>query len=191
MQAFKEFYLKEVAPALAKELGTKNTLAVPKVLKVVLNVGMSQALKDVKYGDTIESTLKRISGQNPVKRLAKKSISNFKIREGMTVGMMVTLRGKRMYDFLDKFIHVSIPRIRDFRGLSTNLVDHAGNMSLGFKEHLIFPEIKTDEVERIHGIQVTLTTNARTKEEGIALFKKLGFPFSTNSDASGARKKKK
>ena len=179
MKSFKEYYKKEVAPALAKELGIENTMAVPKVLKVVLNVGMSQALKDTKYSEVIESTLKRISGQRPVKRLAKKSIAAFKIREGMVVGMMVTMRGKRMYDFLDKFIHVSLARIRDFRGISTLLVDNHGNMSIGFREHLIFPEIKTDEVERIHGIQVTLTTNAHNKEKGLALFKKLGFPFKT------------
>lgn len=179
MKSFKETYYKEIAPALTKELAIKNTLAVPKVLKVVLNVGMSQALKDAKYGEVIESTLKRVTGQKPVKRLAKKSISSFKIRQGMVVGMMVTMRGKRMYDFLDKFIHVSLARIRDFRGLSTSLVDDHGNMSLGFKEHLIFPEIKSDEVERIHGIQVTITTNAHNKEKGLVLFRKLGFPFNT------------
>lgn len=179
MKSLQAYYKEEVVPALEKELGITNALAVPRVLKVVLNVGTSQALKDQKYFEVIESTLKRVTGQMPIKRLAKKSISNFKIRQGMTVGMMVTLRGKRMYHFLDKFIHVTIPRVRDFRGLSSDLIDKKGNMTVGFKEHLIFPEIKSDEVERIHGIEVTIVSTAKTKEQGLALFKKLGFPFTT------------
>src|SRR3989338_7361697 len=153
MKSFLSYYKEELVPALKTELGIVNAHAVPRVVKIVLNVGTSQGLKDQKYFEVIESTLKRVAGQTPIKRLAKKSISNFKIRKGMTVGMMVTLRGKRMYHFLDKFIHVSIPRVRDFRGLSPKAIDKKGNLTIGFKEHLIFPEIKSDEVERIHGIE--------------------------------------
>jgi len=119
----------------------------------------------------------RITGQKPVRTLAKKSISNFKIRKGSVVGMMVTLRGKKMYDFVSKLINISLPRIRDFRGLESKAVDAGGNLNIGFKEHVAFPEIKSDEVERIHGLQVTVVTSAKTKEEGLELLKLLGFPF--------------
>ncbi|MBM3204492.1 50S ribosomal protein L5, partial [Candidatus Uhrbacteria bacterium] len=146
MMNVKEQYLKEIAPRLQKELGVKNSMAVPKVRQVVLSVGLSQGIKDAKVLDTVEQTLQRITGQKPVKTKAKKSIASFKIREGMVVGMRVTLRGQRMWDFLTRLIHTTFPRIRDFRGISDAHIDSHGNLSIGFKEHLPFPEIRPDEV---------------------------------------------
>jgi large subunit ribosomal protein L5 len=127
--------------------------------------------------ETVENTLLRITGQRPAKTAAKKSISNFKIRKGMTVGFMVTLRGHRMYDFLDKLVNLTLPRVRDFRGLPRKSVDHKGNLSIGFREHVAFPEIRPDEVERLHGLGITVVTNAKSREKGLALFAGLGFPF--------------
>lgn len=173
----KERYTKDIVPMLQKELGIENRMAVPKVTKVVLSVGLSQGVKDPKVLEVIEATLRRISGQRPVKTKAKKSIASFKIREGMTVGMMVTLRGPRMWEFLDKLTQVTFPRIRDFRGISSKVIDAQGNLSVGFKEHLAFPEIRSDEVERLHGIQITVTTTAGSRVNGERLFKALGFPF--------------
>lgn len=176
----KERYQKEIAPSLLATDGLKNVNAAPKVTKVVISVGLSQGIKDPKVLETVEQTLKRITGQKPVRTKAKKSIANFKIRQGMVVGMMVTLRGNRMWDFLTKLIHTTFPRIRDFRGISSKIVDDRGNLSVGFREHLSFPEIRSDEVERIHGLQVTVSTTAGTKERGRALFKALGFPFQSS-----------
>ena len=173
----KERYQQVIVPALQTELGIKNRMAVPKVTKVVLSVGLSQSAKDPKVAEMVETTLRRISGQRPVKTKAKKSIASFKVREGMVVGTMVTLRGDRMWDFLSKLTQVTFPRIRDFRGISSKVVDTQGNLSVGFKEHLSFPEIHSDEVERLHGLQVTVTTTAGTRAIGTRLFKALGFPF--------------
>ncbi len=173
----KERYQQEIVPALQSELGIKNRMAVPKVTKVVLSVGLSQGAKDPKVAEVVEATLRRISGQRPVKTKAKKSIASFKIREGMVVGTMVTLRGDRMWDFLAKLTQVTFPRIRDFRGISSKVVDARGNLSVGFKEHLAFPEIRSDEVERLHGMQVTVSTTAGSRDVGERLFKALGFPF--------------
>ena len=173
----KERYTKEISPALRTELKIANPMAVPKITAVTIGVGLSQGLKDPKFIETAESVLTRITGQKPVKTKAKQSISNFKIRKGMTVGMRVTLRGPRMWHFLDKFLNVTFPRIRDFRGISKDLVDAQGNITIGFREFLAFPEIRPDEVERIHGLQVTVTSTAKTKPNGIALYKALGFPF--------------
>jgi len=173
----KERYSKEIRPQLMKELGISNIMAAPKVTKVTVSVGLSQAIKDPKVMELIEQTLLRITGQKPVKTKAKKSIASFKIREGQIVGIMVTLRGERMWDFLTRFTQFTFPRIRDFRGISDSTVDAQGNMSIGFKEHLAFPEIRTDEVERVHGLQVTVTSTAGTRKNGLALFKALGFPF--------------
>lgn len=173
----KERYQTEIVPMLQKELGIKNRMAVPKVTKVVLSVGLSQGNKDPKVLEVVEATLRRISGQKPVKTKAKKSIASFKVREGMMVGMIVTLRGARMWDFLAKLTQVTFPRIRDFRGISPKVVDAQGNLSVGFKEHLSFPEIRSDEVERLHGMQITVTTTAGTRVVGERLFKALGFPF--------------
>lgn len=173
----KERYQKEIAPGLAKEFGIKSSLAVPKVTSVTLSIGASHGLKDPKFLDIAESTLTRITGQKPVRTKAKKSIASFKIREGMIVGLRVTLRGPRMWHFLEKFLKVTFPRIRDFRGISPKLIDDRGNISIGFREFLAFPEIRPDEVERVHGLQVTVSTTAKTREKGRALLTALGFPL--------------
>lgn len=173
----KQKYQKEVAPALMEKFDYKNKLAVPKIIKVTVNIGINQQRKDQQYVDLVGNTLKRITGQRPVENKAKKSIASFKIRQGMIVGMAVTVRGKKMYHFIDKLINITLPRVRDFRGLSMNVIDKNGNLNLGFKEHIAFPEINPDEVDRLHGLQVCITTNASSREEGIELFKLLGFPF--------------
>lgn len=170
-------YDKEIAPALMSKFGLKNVMAVPKFSKVVLNVGLKQGLKDPKFIDHTEKILSKISGQKPVKTLAKKSISNFKIREGMVVGMMVTLRGKRMYDYLDKLINVTLPRVRDFRGLAPKGIDGHGNMTIGFREFAAFPEIKAEDTDYAHGLEMTIVTTADSKEKGIALLRAAGFPI--------------
>lgn len=173
----KERYQKEIAPKLKEELGIKNVMAIPTVKKVTISIGLPASNKDAKLAETAEKTLERITGQKPVQTKAKKSIAGFKIREGMTVGMMVTLRGDRMWDFLSRLTQTTFPRIRDFRGISPKHVDGQGNISIGFQENLAFPEIRPDEVERVHGLQITVTSNAGTRERGFALFKALGFPF--------------
>jgi len=177
MERLREKYKNEAIPAMKKTFGYKNDLAVPRLKKVVLNIGTGHGLKDPKFNEVASDTLQRISGQKPVNTIAKKSISNFKIREGLIVGMMVTLRGKRMYDFVDKLINITLPRVRDFRGINTRAVDRQGSLNIGFREHIAFPEIKADEVEKIHGLQVSIITSAKTKEEGLELLKLLGFPF--------------
>ncbi len=175
--SFKDNFKKQIAPQLQKDLEYKNIFQVPEIEKVVLNVGLGKGMKDSSFIETVENTLTRISGQKPVKTKAKKSISNFKIREGMDVGMKVTLRGSRMYDFIEKFIKVTLPRVRDFRGLILKSIDNEGNLNLGIKEHVSFPEIKADEIEKLHGLEVTFVTTAKSKKEGEILFKALGFPF--------------
>ena len=177
MITLKEQYQSQIVPVLREQFGIKNAMAVPKVTKVVLSVGLSQAIKDPKVMEMVEQTLTRITGQKPVKTKAKKSIASFKIREGQIVGMMVTLRGPRMWDFLTKLTRVTFPRIRDFRGISAKCMDAQGNASIGFRENLSFPEIRPDEVERVHGLQITITTTAGEKTLGLALLKALGFPF--------------
>lgn len=164
------------------ELNQKNALAIPRVEKVVLNVGMGKVIENAKLKDVIINIMTRISGQRPVATRAKKSISSFKIRQGMIIGAAVTLRGKRMYDFLNRLINVSLPRIRDFRGLDPKSVDQQGNFSIGIKEHTVFPEIKSDEVEIIHGLEIQVQTTAKTKQEGFALLKALGFPFNEGKE---------
>lgn len=175
--AFQSFYKTQVIPKLQTEFGYKNIHAVPTVKAVTLNVGISAGIKDAKYIETAEKTLARISGQKPVTTKARKSISTFKIRQGMVVGLKVTLRGKRMWDFLEKLIKISLPRVRDFRGLSDKAFDGQGNYSIGFKEHIAFPEIRSDEIEVIHGLQVTIATSAKTNQEAKALLVRLGLPL--------------
>src|SRR3989338_6954451 len=177
MMNLKEKYQKVVTPALEEKFGYKNNLAVPRIDKVVVNVGTGQGLKDAKFNEVVAATLERITGQRPIRVAAKKSISNFKIRAGLVVGMMVTLRGKRMYDFVDKLINITLPRVRDFRCLETRSVDPQGNLNLGFKEHIAFPEIKSDEVEKIHGLEISIVTTAKSREEGLELLTLLGLPF--------------
>ncbi|MBI4592479.1 50S ribosomal protein L5 [Candidatus Uhrbacteria bacterium] len=175
--AFQSFYKTDVIPKLKAEFGYKNMHAVPTVKSVTLNVGLGAGMKDAKFIETAEKTLTRITGQKPVSTKARKSISTFKIREGNVVGMKVTLRGKRMWDFLEKLIKVSLPRIRDFRGLSQKAFDGQGNYSIGFKEHIAFPEIPSDEIESVHGLQVTIATSAQTDAESKALLIHLGLPL--------------
>ena len=174
----REKYEKTITKAMMEKFGYTNRMAVPKVRLVSINVGMTASnLKDGKYPDMVESTLVRITGQKPVRTLAKKSIASFKIRQGMNVGMKVSLRGHRMWHFLEKLVSVTLPRVRDFRGLNPKTVDKQGNLSIGFREYIAFPEIRSDEVERLHGLQVTVSTTAKSKEEGLELFKLMGFPF--------------
>jgi large subunit ribosomal protein L5 len=175
--SLKEFYKTDVVPKIQAEFGYKNPNSIPSIKKVTVNIGLGKVMKDAKYLETAERTLQRITGQQPVKTKATKSISNFKVREGNVVGMKVTLRGPRMWDFLEKLVKVTFPRVRDFRGLPATGFDAQGNYSIGFSEHIAFPEIRSDEVEVVHGLQVTVSTNATSKEEGVSLLKHLGFPF--------------
>lgn len=170
-------YKEKVVPELKKQLNLKNVHQLPKIIKVTVNVGLGKAKDDPKMIEVAESTLTRICGQKPVVTLAKKSISNFKVREGMKVGMVVTLRGKNMWSFLTKLVHVAMPRVRDFRGISAKSIDKQGNLNIGFKEHIVFSEIKSDEVEKIHGLEVSITTTAGSREVGETLFRLLGFPL--------------
>ncbi len=173
-----ETYRQEVAPAIQKDLGIKNPMAVPKLEKITVNVGFGSILtrSGEKKTERFEEALAKITGQKPVVKKARKSISNFKLREGMPVGASVTLRGKKMYDFLDRLIFVSIPRIRDFRGFARKADGH-GNFSIGIKEHHAFPEIGEVESKELHGIEITFTTTAKNNEELFALMDKFGFPF--------------
>ncbi len=177
MSLTQDRYRTVAVPALKEAYGYRNAHDVPRLMKVVLNVGIPAGNKDPKLQETVLTVLERITGQRPVKTLAKKSISNFKIRQGMVVGAMVTLRGKRMNDFMDKLIHITLPRVRDFRGISPKCLDDRGNLAIGFREYIAFPEISPDEVERLHGLEVTVVTSATSREEGRALFTHLGFPF--------------
>lgn len=172
-----EKYNKEVAPALKKLFGYVNVMQVPKITKVLVNAGVGRFVKETGFIDNVEKTLSRITGQKPVRTKAKQSISNFKIREGMEIGVVVTLRGPKMYHFLEKLVRVSFPRTRDFRGISDKGFDRQGNFTIGFKENLSFPEIKSGDVDKIHGLQVIINTTAKNKEEGKALLTHLGFPF--------------
>ena len=162
---------------LAAAFAVKNVLAAPTIKKVTVNVGLNARANDAKLPEVIQSVLARITGQRAVARVAKKSISNFKVREGMIVGYVVTLRGPRMQDFVARLITLVLPRVRDFRGVTERSVDARGNLSIGFREYLAFPEIRSDEVEKLHGLEVNITTNAGTKARGITLFRALGFPL--------------
>ncbi|MBU0613754.1 50S ribosomal protein L5 [Patescibacteria group bacterium] len=179
MHPLKKQYNSEIRPALQEKIGRKNILSIPRVEKVVINARLSSK-RDPKFIETLLQTLNRISGQRPVTTKARKSIAGFKIREGLVVGSMVTLRGNRMWDFLQKLVHITFARIRDFRGIPESAVDSTGNFNYGFREHTAFPEIDADEIENIHGLQVTIKTSARTHEEGLELFKMMGFPFKKN-----------
>lgn len=176
MRKIEEQYKTQVAETFRRDFGYKNLNEIPQIEKVSLNAGLS-AKRDPKFIEVITETLRRISGQQPVTTKARLSIAGFKIREGMVVGAMVTLRGARMWDFLEKLVNVVFPRVRDFRGIPESAVDASGNFNYGFREHLAFPEISADEIENIHGLQVTIKTTAKNREEGLALFRGLGFPF--------------
>jgi len=177
MNLLKKKYQTEVIPKMKEKFGYKNNFQVPRVEKVSINVGLSRALKEPNLKEEIEKALMLITGQKPVRTKAKKAISGFKIREGQEVGMKVTLRGERMWDFIQKMVAVAIPRVRDFRGIEKNLFDQKGNLSYPFREHLVFPEILSEEIGTIFGLQVNITTTAKDKEEGVELLKLLGFPI--------------
>ena len=170
-------YKTEIVPALKDQLGLRNVMQAPKLIKVVLNIGYGRFVKETALVEMMEKTLQVISGQKPNHNKSKKSISNFKIREGMNIGVSVTLRGKKMYDFIDKLISITLPRVRDFRGLSRKGFDQQGNYCIGFKEHNAFPEVKVESMEKMHGLQVVISTSAKNKLAGVALLEKLGFPF--------------
>ncbi len=173
----KERYHKDVVPALMKQFSYKNPMQVPRLVKVVLNMGMGEAVANAKALDHAVDELERISGQHAVVTRAKKSIATYKLREGMPIGTMVTLRRERMFEFLDRFISAALPRIRDFKGVPSRSFDGRGNYSLGIKEQVIFPEIEIDKVDSVHGLDITIVTTAKTDEEGRALLDNLGMPF--------------
>jgi len=177
MARLKEKYRKEIAPVLAKEFGITNVMAIPKVEKIVLNMGVGEAIGNSKVLDTAVEEMKSVTGQKPVVTKAKKSIAAFKLREGMNIGAMVTLRGDRMYEFLDRLISVALPRVRDFRGISGKAFDGRGNYTLGIKEQLIFPEIDFNKVDKTRGMNISIVTTAKDDEQARALLKALGMPF--------------
>ncbi|EKE04202.1 MAG: hypothetical protein ACD_20C00097G0019 [uncultured bacterium] len=173
----KQRYSEDVVPALTKQFGYTNSYEVPKLVKVVLNMGVGEAVQNVKILDAAVQELTKITGQKPIVTRAKKSIATYKLRQGMPIGTMVTLRGQKMYDFLQKFIGVALPRIRDFRGVSDKSFDGRGNYSIGLKEQTLFPEISYDEVDMIKGMNISIITTAKTDEEAKALLSELGMPF--------------
>ena len=177
MSRLKEIYQTDLMPALTKEFGYTSPMEVPRLEKIVLNMGLGEAIQNIKVLDASMEELSLIAGQRPVVTRARKSIASFKLREGMPIGCMVTLRKGRMYDFFDKLVNVALTRVRDFRGLSDKALDGRGNFTLGIKEHIIFPEIDYDKIDKIKGLNITIVTTAKTDEEGKALLKMLGMPF--------------
>ncbi len=173
-------YQEELIKKLQTELELDNVMAVPKLSKVIVNVGAKEAMTDKKVLEAISEQIGTITGQKPSVRLAKKSIANFKLREGLPVGVAVTLRGKRMYDFIEKLIMIVFPRVRDFRGVPLTSFDGRGNYSLGFREQIVFPEIDYSKIDKIRGLEITITTTAKNDKEGMALLKSLGMPFVKN-----------
>lgn len=173
----KEKYRQEVAPALQKDFNYKNPMQVPSINKVVINIGMGEVIQNAKAMDAAVADLAAITGQRPVITRAKRSVAAFKLREGMQIGCMVTLRGERMYHFLDKLMNVALPRLRDFQGVSAEAFDGRGNYTLGLREQLVFPEIDYDKVDKVRGMEVSVVTTARTDEEGRRLLSLLGMPF--------------
>lgn len=178
MSVLKETYKSEIAPALMKKFGYKSVMQIPKLDKIVINVGCGEARENSKVVDAIINDLQIITGQKPVICRAKKSVANFKLREGMPIGVKVTLRGDRMYEFLERFFNLALPRVRDFRGINHNSFDGRGNYAMGIKEQLIFPEIEYDKIDAVRGMDIIMVTTANTDEEGRELLKLLGAPFS-------------
>jgi len=172
-----EYYRNEVAPALRKEFGYSNDMQIPAVAKIVINIGMGEAIQNPKAMDNAVRDLADITGQRPVVTKAKRSVATFKVREGMAIGCMVTLRGHRMYDFLDKLVNVALARLRDFQGVSADAFDGRGNYTLGIREQLVFPEVNYDRIDKVRGMEITIVTSARTDEEGRRLLALLGMPF--------------
>ncbi len=173
----KEKYVSEVAPALQKKFGYKSVMQIPKLDKIVINVGCGEAKDNSKVVDSIMGDLMKITGQRPIACKAKKSVANFKLREGMTIGVKVTLRGERMYEFLDRFFNLALPRVRDFRGINPNSFDGRGNYAMGVKEQLIFPEIEYDKIDAVRGMDICFITTANTDEEARELLTLMGAPF--------------
>ena len=173
----KERYRKEIVPALVKEFKYRNVMAVPRLRKIVVNMGLGEAIQNAKLLDAASRELAQISGQKPVITRARKSIANFKLRKAMPIGAMVTLRGDRMYEFLDRLANVALPRVRDFRGLSTRAFDGRGNYTLGLRDQLVFPEVDYAKIEKVKGVNISLVTDARSDAEGLALLRHLGLPF--------------
>ncbi len=177
MSTMKTLYTNEVAPALFKKFGYKSTMQIPKLDKIVINIGLGEAKDNPKVIDAAMADLAKITGQKPVVTKAKKSIANFKLRQGMNIGVKVTLRGEKMYEFIDRLFNVALPRVRDFRGINPNAFDGRGNYSLGIKEQLIFPEIEYDKIDKIRGMDIIFVTTAKTDEEGRELLTLMGAPF--------------
>ncbi|HEV8589807.1 MAG TPA: 50S ribosomal protein L5 [Pyrinomonadaceae bacterium] len=177
MARLKERYQKDIAPAIAKEFGIKNPMAIPRLEKIVLNMGMGEAIANAKVLDTAVAELTSIVGQKPVITKAKKSIASFKLRQGMPIGVMVTLRGDRMYEFFDRLVSVALPRVRDFRGVSPKAFDGRGNYTIGIREQLIFPEIDFNKVDKLRGMNISIVTTARNDEQARALLRSMGMPF--------------
>lgn len=177
MAEFKKLYRDEIVPALMTELGYKNINEVPKITKITLNMGVGEAIGDKKVIEHAAGDLEKIAGQKPVVTLARKSVAGFKVREGWPIGVKVTLRDERMYEFLQRLVDIALPRVRDFRGVSAKSFDGRGNYSMGVKEQIIFPEIDYDKIDALRGLDITLTTTAKTDDEGRALLKAFNFPF--------------
>jgi large subunit ribosomal protein L5 len=177
MSRLQEYYKTTVQPKLAAELGFKNPMEVPKITKITVNMGVGEAVADRKLVESAAGDLAKITGQKPLITKAKKSIASFKLREGQPIGCKVTLRGPRMYEFLDRLISIALPRVRDFRGVSPRAFDGRGNYTLGIKEQIIFPEIQYDQIDQLRGMDITITTTARTNEHGRALLEAFNFPF--------------
>jgi large subunit ribosomal protein L5 len=177
--AYMEFYEKEVKGALVRRFQYKNVMEVPRIDKITVNVGLGEALQNIKVLDAAAGDIKAITGQKPVITKSKKSIASFKLREGQSIGCMVTLRRERMYEFYHKLVHIVLPRVRDFKGVSPKSFDGRGNYTLGLKEQIIFPEIDYDKIDKIRGMNITVTTTAKTDEEGFELLKLMGMPFRT------------
>jgi large subunit ribosomal protein L5 len=177
MVRLKDIYIQEVVPKLMKDFNYKSVMQVPKITKVVLNMGLGEAIQNVKILDSAVEEIGLVAGQKAVITKAKKSIATFKLRQGMPIGAMVTLRKNRMYEFLDRLLNISLPRVRDFKGVPPKAFDGKGNYSLGVKEQLIFPEINYDKIDKIKGMNISIVTSAKTDEEGRALLKYLGMPF--------------
>jgi len=177
MARLKEYYTKEVIPALVREFHYKNPLEVPRMVKIVVNMGLGEAIQNVKILDSAVEELTRITGQKPIITKARKSIATFKLRQGMSIGCCVTLRGERMYEFFDRLVSVAIPRVRDFRGVPPKSFDGRGNFSLGLKEQIIFPEVEYDKVDKIRGMNIAIVTTAKTDDEARQLLKLMGMPF--------------
>ena len=177
MARLKERYQREIAPSLAKEFGIKNPMAVPRLDKIVVNMGMGEAIANAKVLDTAVEELKAVAGQKPVITKAKRSIASFKLRQRMPIGVMVTLRGERMYEFFDRLVSIALPRVRDFRGVSPKAFDGRGNYTIGIREQLIFPEIDFNKVDKLRGMNISIVTTARNDDQARSLLKGLGMPF--------------